>query len=474
MRILLALKQRNYLNAFAGVINELLGRGHAVRLVWPDDDVSRPEEVTADGDLSIESYTPKRGDEWAPVAATVRRASDYLRYLEPAYRDAGKLRARAFEKLLHSLSHGERLPEPGWGDLGLALSVTERGRLQTIARLMEAAMPSDPRHEALLREWKPDLVLVSPLIDLGSAQTDIIKSAKAVGIPTGMLLFSWDNLSTKGSLHERPDHMFVWNELQRREAVELHDFPLERTHAAGAPRFDDFFALSAMTDRATFCEPLGFDPRQPVLMYLGSSKFVITERELPFIARWIAAIRESPDDRLRCSNILVRPHPDVKAGDDEGPAQNIRWRGIEGKGVVTRPFEDAQAVVLRTHYRRAQGFVEALTHSSAVVALNTSAALEAAIVGRPVFTILAGDAADGQASTLHFRYLLESEGGCVSLASTFDEHRAQLSAALDDPGRPERLRAFAASFLRPAGFTTPASRVLAGAIETVYRTAPGA
>jgi hypothetical protein len=164
----------------------------------------------------------------------------------------------------------------------------------------------------------------------------------------------------------------------------------------------------------------------------------------------------------------------VKAGDDEGPAQNIRWRGIEGKGVVTRPFEDAQAVVLRTHYRRAQGFVEALTHSSAVVALNTSAALEAAIVGRPVFTILAGDAADGQASTLHFRYLLESEGGCVSLASTFDEHRAQLSAALDDPGRPERLRAFAASFLRPAGFTTPASRVLAGAIETVYRTAPGA
>ena len=471
MRILIALKQRNYLNAFAGLVDELLGRGHAVRLAWPDEDVSRPAEVTATGDLSIDAWKPQRSDEWAPVAATVRRASDYLRYLEPAYRDAAKLRARAFEKLLHSLSHGERLPEPAWGDLGLALSEAERGRLQTIARLMEEAMPSDPGQEALLREWRPDLVLVSPLIDLGSAQTDIVKSAKSLGIPTGMLLFSWDNLSTKGSLHVLPDRMFVWNELQRQEAVQLHGFPLERTHAAGAPRFDEFFGLSAVTDRAAFCAPLDFDPRQPILMYLGSSKFVITSRELPFIARWIAAIRESADPRLRQCNILVRPHPDVKSGDDEGPSQPVRWSGLEGKGVVTRPFADPRALVLRTHYRRAQGFFEALTHSAAVVALNTSAALEAAIVGRPVFTVLAGEAADGQASTLHFRYLLASEGGCVTLASTLDEHRTQLTAALDDPGQSERLRAFAASFLRPAGWSLPASRVLADTIESVYGTA---
>jgi len=149
----------------------------------------------------------------------------------------------------------------------------------------------------------------------------------------------------------------------------------------------------------------------------------------------------------------------------------VRWSGLDGKGVATRPFGDSHALVLRTHYRRAQGFFEALTHSSAVVGLNTSAALEAAIVGRPVFTVLAGEAADGQASTLHFRYLLASEGGCVTLASTLDEHRTQLTAALDDPGQSERLRAFAASFLRPAGWSLPASRVLADTIESVYGTA---
>ncbi|HZI81785.1 MAG TPA: hypothetical protein VFD69_19825 [Vicinamibacterales bacterium] len=468
MRILLALKQRNYVNTFTRAVDVLLRRGHAVHLAWPDEDVSRPEELPDSSGLTIESWKPKRGDAWAPLATTMRRASDYLRYLEPAYRDAGKLRARAFEKVLHSLSHGERAPLPGWSDVALELSATERDRLKSITALMEDAIPSDPGTEARLAAHRPDAVLVSPLVDLGSSQTDIIKSARRLGIPTGMLLFSWDNLSTKGSLHVAPDRMFVWNELQRQEAATLHGFPVERTVATGAPRFDEFFALAPVTDRAGFFAPLGFDPRRPMLMYLGSSKFVITDRELPVIARWLAAIRGSRDPRLRDCNVLVRPHPDVKPDGDEGPVEAVRWHRLEGKGVVTRPFGDPRAVVLRTHYRKAQGFYEALHHSAAVVGLNTSASLEAAIVGRPVFTILAGDAADGQASTLHFRYLLESEGGCVSLASSFEEHRAQLAAALDEPGRAERLRAFAVSFLRPGGSTRPASDVLADAIESSY------
>jgi hypothetical protein len=472
MRILLALKQRNYLTTFTGVVDELLRRGHVVRLAWPDEDLSVPEELTAGGDLAIESWKPKRGDAWAPVASTVRRASDYLRYLEPAYRDADKLRARAFDKMVHSLSHGERESTPGWSELGLGLSSAERGRLKSITALMEEAMPSDPGIEARIAAHQPDVVLVSPLIDLGSSQTDIVKSARRLGIPTGMLLFSWDNLSTKGSLHVFPDRLFVWNELQRQEAFQLHGFPLERAVPTGAPRFDEFFALSPVTDRAAFCAPLGFDPARPILMYLGSSKFVVTNRELPFIREWVGAIRGASDPRLRGANILVRPHPDLKPEADEGPVEAVRWKALEGKGVVTRPFGDSRAIVLRTHYRKAQGFYDALHHSAAVVGLNTSAALEAAVAGRPVFTILAGEAADGQASTLHFRYLLESEGGCVTLAATPHEHHAQLAAALDDPARADRLRAFATSFLRPAGWNVPASRVLADAVEAAYGARP--
>jgi hypothetical protein len=465
MKILFVLKQRNYLTTFSGVVASLASRGHAVRLAWPDEDVSLPEDLSSPC-ISVDLWEPKRGDEWGPVVGTVRRAADYLRYLEPNYAAAIKLRARAFEKLLHSLSKGERVPDAGWSEMGLGLSSEERDRLLTVTRLMEQAIPSDAKHAAFIESDRPDVVLVSPLIDLGSAQTDVIKSAKALGIPTGMVLYSWDNLSTKGGLHVHPDRMFVWNELQRNEAETLHGYPIERAIATGAPRFDDFFNLRPATDRQSFFAPLGLDPSRRCLIYLASSKFVITDSELPFIQTWVRQIRQSADDTLRTCNIIVRPHPDVKSMGDEGDAELVRWSGIEGRGHLTRPIDDPQVVVLRTHYRRAQAFYDALHHSAAVVALNTSAAIEAAIVGRPVFTLLAGDdAANGQESTLHFHYLLESNGGCVSLSSGFDEHLRQLIAGLKSGDAGPRLRAFAQSFVRPAGLDVPASTVLAEAIE---------
>ena len=468
MRILFVLKQRNYLTTYAGAIAELAARGHAMRLAWPDDDLSLPDELAAAG-VTVDVWKPARGDAWASLAGVVRRASDYLRYLEPNYREAVKLRARALDKLVHSISKGTRQADPQWGEWGLGMTPLERQRLTTLLGLVEDTMPSDAAHEAFIASSQPDVVLVSPLIDLGSAQTDVVKAAKRLGIPTGMVLFSWDNLSTKGGLHVHPDRLFVWNERQRREAAELHGYPVEQAIATGAPRFDEFFSKGRLTDRAAFHTPLGLDPSKPTLMYLGSSKFVVAGTELPFIERWVKAIRQARDERLRTCNVLVRPHPDVKATPEEGEVTVIRWQGLPGRGWVTRPISEQRVVFVRSHYRRPDEFFDALYHSAAVVGLNTSAALEAAIVGRPVFTIVAGDdAADGQASTLHFHYLLRERGGCVSLAASFDQHREQLAAALRGADRGPELRAFAESFVRPAGWHIPASRVLADAIEQAF------
>jgi hypothetical protein len=468
MKILFVLKQRNYMTTFGGVVDALAARGHAVRLAWPDDDLSLPTELSA-STITVEQWPHKRSDEWATLVSAVRRAGDYLRYLDGSYASATKLRARAFEKLLHSISRGARHPEPGWSETGRALTSDERARLASMVDLVERAIPSDPRQDVFIEADRPDVVLVSPLIDLGSAQTDVVKSAKHLGIPTGMILYSWDNLSTKGGLHVPPDRMFVWNELQRAEAETLHGYSLARTVATGAPRFDDFLRLTVATSREHFLRPLDLDPARPTLVYLGSSKFVVTASELPFIRKWIRRIRTSPDEVLRACNVIVRPHPDVKSWEDEGPVQPVRWPGIEGKGEVSRPFDDGRAVVVRTHYRRAQAFFDTLHHSAAVVGLNTSASLEAAIVGRPVFTILAGDEhADGQQSTLHFRYLLQEEGGCVSLARDFDEHVRQLTEALAGPDRTAGIQRFAMSFVRPMGVSVPASGVLACAIEREF------
>ena len=92
-------------------------------------------------------------------------------------------------------------------------------------RRLEDAIPPSTRLAGWLREQGYGVVLVSPLVDHGSDQADVVKAAQLAGIPTGALITSWDNLTTKGVMRVRPDRVFVWNETQRQEAAEMHGVP---------------------------------------------------------------------------------------------------------------------------------------------------------------------------------------------------------------------------------------------------------
>ena len=98
--------------------------------------------------------------------------------------------------------------------------------------------------------------------------------------------------------------------------------------------------------------------------------------------------------------------------------------------------------------------------------MNTSAFLEAAIVGRPVYSLLLPEFYEHQEGTLHFRYLLDVEGGVLHAARSIAAHLAQLSALLREP---DTARAksdhFVRTFIRPRGLDMPASEVFVQELE---------
>ena len=147
----------------------------------------------------------------------------------------------------------------------------------------------------------------------------------------------------------------------------------------------------------------------------------------------------------------LRPHP----------ASGERWRSWKAPDgvVVDHPRAKIDQPAL----------ARLLVGADVAVALNTSAEIEAAIVGRPVLTVKVGGLAPGQEGSVHFDYLLAGEGGFVETAGSFEEHLAQLGRALrEDPYRDARQR-FLESFVRPHGIETPAASVLADSIETLAR-----
>ena len=180
--------------------------------------------------------------------------------------------------------------------------------LKGVTAAVERAVPYDTRIEAFLRAEQPDLLLLTPLLYFGSQQVDYVRAAKALGIRTALGVGSWDHLTTKGVIHEHPDHVLVWNEAQRTEAGELHGIPASRVTVTGAQAYDHWFVQQPTLSREAFSAKVGVPADRPLLLYLCSSPF-ITPHEVPFVRRWIDAVRRAPDPQVRRAAIVIRPHP---------------------------------------------------------------------------------------------------------------------------------------------------------------------
>ena len=66
------------------------------------------------------------------------------------------------------------------------------------------------------------------MVDLETEQFEWVRAARTLGIPTCLLVASWDNLTNKGRVQLVPDRVVLWNDFQKREAVEMHSIPPEK------------------------------------------------------------------------------------------------------------------------------------------------------------------------------------------------------------------------------------------------------
>jgi hypothetical protein len=478
VRILFVMLHAGFVRNYDAALRELVSRGHEVHLAFETgrtklDDEALLHEVLATGGITAgpapvraegvrqflarsdrtalrveveEGVSALAADRWDALAATARLLLDYLRYFEPEYSNAPRLRGRAEKRVPRTL---RRFVD------GLAWTGRPARRLLARALLLiESAIPVPHGIEQFVRERRPDLLLLTPLVEFGSEQVDYVKCARRLGIPSALCVASWDNLTNKGVMRVRPDAALVWNEAQREEAATLHGMPRERVHVTGAQIFDWWFTAQPTRSREEFCRLVGVPPDRPFLLYTGSSSFIAPD-EASFGARWVDAIRRSGDPAVAGAGILIRPHP----------ANVRRWRVLdlgEFSGVaIWPPLDRSQAPgEFRADY------LDSLYHCAAVVGINTSAQIEAAILGKAVCTVRAPEFAHSQDGMPHFRHLLEAGGGLLYSADTLDEHVVQLAAALrNGEDAALRCRRFVQAFVRPHGLDRLATPAFLAEVE---------
>jgi hypothetical protein len=455
MRILFVIRHTGYLRHYESVIELLAQRGHRVHVgfnTMPNKAHLGKEQISRicqQYPNVTTSELPNRWDLWKSLLHHLRGARDYLRYLHPRYAKAPKLVRRAREHhgwlkaLLFQLIPGIR---------------TDRGQvwMQGFLQWLEMAVPSGVHIDRIIRQLKPDIVLVTPLVDFGSRQLDYLKSAQKLGIHNVLCVASWDNLTNKGIIQLVPETVIVWNHDQKQEAIELHGIPEDKVIVTGAQSFDKWFEKKPSTTRTDFCQRHGFDPTKPTLLYVCSSAF-IAEQEAQFCLKWLKYLRGCDDPVIADANILIRPHP-LNAG---------QWAHVDVSQYPRVTVFPRGGAYVTTDQAKADYF-DSIYHSEAVIGINTSALIEAGIIGRVSHTILADEFADTQEGTLHFKYLIRD--GYLKVARDFVEHVQQLRATLDEgEAGKERVRRFVGAFIRPHGLNIACTRIVADVIEELTR-----
>jgi hypothetical protein len=471
VRVLFFVRELPYVQRiYAPLIDELIDRGHEVQLAFTKktrwDRIERGLAGIEREGLTF-GYAPHRRatDGWRRVAWLVRALADLARYAHPRFDRAPRLRARVTEKVLVRVEKATNLEPIG---RALALNVARRLAAGTDAALsarviracarLEQAIPTAPEIDRFVRANAPAAVLVTPVVKYGSDEVEYLKSARSLGIPAATCVASWDNLTNKGLLKFDPERVFVWNEAQRREAIDLHGISPGHAVATGGQLFDKWFEQRPSRSREELTAQVGLDPAQPYVLYLCSSPFVVGQpnAEVDFVLRLLEALRARDDERLRSLGLMVRPYP-----------RGSQWRKVDlgAYGNAVRwPPKHAHAVTSEA----LADFYDSIVHSAAVVGINTTAMIEAAIVGKPVLTILEPEFA--QEGTLHFHHLLEENGGFLHTASSLEEHLMQLRRVLDEGEEDAvRRRRFVGSFVRPHGLDRPATPILADAVEELSR-----
>ena len=315
-------------------------------------------------------------------------------------------------------------------------------------------MPRSAEVDDHLRAGGYDAVLITPLVD-GPSQHDWLRSAQAVGIPAALAVASWDNLTNKGVMFDRPDRTYVWNEIQRREAVELHGLDPDTVAALGAHTFDHWFEWQPSTGREEFCGWCGLDPG-PFLLYVCSSGFIAAD-ERPIVAALGRGAAGRPRARRRRRARPARTRRTARSGPSTplGAFPNV--------AVWPRVGEDP------TDGERRAGFYDSIHHSAAVVGANTTALIDAAIVGRRTYSILLPELKGVQEQTLHFHYLLPENGGALIVARSLEEHLGPAAEPARRRRRPTRAggrSSCAASCARTAS-SRPVAPMLVDDLERV-------
>ena len=450
MKILFVVRSIYQFSYVESIVKFLDQEGHSIKVLF-DQEWSKKystrfvEDYLANLNDARMGWSVRRMDAWRRLVFAAREIRSYASYLRrPEQSKYYRLRWKGY--LPKSL---KKKADAFW----IKYLLSRDAVFGWLTRF-EKWVPPDGRIVADLAQSKPDVVVLSPMIQRFSEEVEYAKAAKMLGIPTVVPAYSWDVLTTKGLFHIIPDFFLAWNQVQHTEAMDIHGLPEQNILITGSPFFDKWLDADKLREtRSRFCRRVGLNPDKPYLLYLGSSKNIAPD-ETWLIRELLDKISTNPDPRIRELRLLVRPHP----------ANTEHYARLFDSGAVIWPKDGALPQGQDTQ----RDFYNSVAHCALTAGINTSGMIDAIIIGKPCMTIMTPRYRRTQEQAIHFKYLLDAE--VLEVTKSTDEAIMMIGRFLNGQDRlVSQRQQFIRDFARPLAVGTPAGEIAAVAIELAAR-----
>jgi len=203
-------------------------------------------------------------------------------------------------------------------------------------------------------------------------ERELITSAHKLNIPTIGFVKSWDNIH-KG-VHSRTKKIAVWNDINKKELIDIEKYKPEDVFVTGAPQFDQYFKKDAIVNRDDFFANMGLDSNRPTIFFATIGDFGLNIDESYWLELLINLIKNG--DVKGNPQIICRLHPWSKLELFE-KFSSIPWVKIS----YINDFIPALGWYMNKE--KVIMMANMINHSDLVISPGSTVLLEGAIFDRP-------------------------------------------------------------------------------------------
>lgn len=447
IRVLFVIRATENYFGFRSIVESFYARGHFVKILFDKDCSRRSLEYLSD--IGCDGFVYGWAAHSSSKFRNILLYSRFLLSLRRYYKVTGQSN---FYKKRWSKALPSRLTNILQFSLFRALLTCDFAAV--IYKYLEKVFPLDELIVKELHEFSPDLVLATPANLETSCDIDYLKTAQALKIPTATPVMSWDNLTTKGLIHIKPDLLLVWNEAQVKEAKEHHGISRDNIRITGSPAFDAWFSKWKLSrSKEDFCKQFSLPRDCELILYLGSSLAISGDERwlVKKLSRVVEKIGRSWGKNLQ---IVVRPHPDNSNHFDNFSARNVKVVPSGGA------YPDKPGI--------RQLYYETIYFSTLCMGINTSGLIDSVILGKPTVSILVDRYRLTQIETQHFRHLVESDSiYLIRKLEEIEEILEDIWNGLDEPKKQREV--FVKNYIRPRGLGISAGEIIVKEVEKLAK-----